>query len=169
MVIGKQIFFTLLGACAFWVGIIGCIILFSHVLFEAPHHSILYNRTSAKSESDTGQVSAQSHIASMAHGAIVFQQCAVCHRLNSNATSAIGPNLSNIIGRKIAAVKTFYYSQSMQDFAAAHKLWTPTLLDSYLANPKALVPGNRMAYYGLRNAKDRADLLLYLYQATNLP
>ncbi|MDO8875557.1 MAG: cytochrome c family protein, partial [Pseudolabrys sp.] len=71
----------------------------------------------------------------------------------------VGPSMAGIVGRKSGTVEGFRYSAANKN---ADITWTPEVLETYLTNPKAVVPGTTMAYVGLRNATQRADLIAYL-------
>ena len=98
-------------------------------------------------------------IADAAAGKRAFQQCAVCHVSEANAKLTIGPNLWNIIGRKVAAEQEFDYSLSLKQLNGN---WDLQRLDLYLLDPKLLAPEGRMPFPGIKNAGERADLLAYL-------
>ena len=83
--------------------------------------------------------------------------CAVCHNFKSNHT---GPNLTGVVGRNPASADGFAYSGAMQDMK--DKKWTEGNIDKYLKSPADYAPGNAMAFAGIANAKDRADVVAYL-------
>jgi cytochrome c len=56
----------------------------------------------------------------------------------------------------------FNYSAQMK---AKNVTWNKTTLDAFLTSPTRYVPGTRMAFAGLLNLQDRADLTAYLQQA----
>jgi len=89
----------------------------------------------------------------------VFTRCAACHTINKGGVNGLGPNLFGVVGRKAGTKPDFGYSGAMKKAGFA---WTPQKLDAYIAHPAAVVPGNRMAFAGIPNAKDRADLIAYL-------
>lgn len=92
-------------------------------------------------------------------GADVFaEQCAECHSLKDGKNKK-GPSLFGSAGRKSAFVSDFAYSDAMK---ASGINWTPEQLDAYIALPKKAVPGGKMKYDGLPDAKARADLIAYL-------
>jgi cytochrome c len=103
-----------------------------------------------------------SHAADVDKGKSQFAKCGMCHAVGPDAKNKIGPQLNGVVGRTIAAVPEFSYSQSMKDLAAANPVWTEDLLDQYLENPKALVPGGKMAFAGLKKPEDRQNVIAYL-------
>lgn len=94
-------------------------------------------------------------------GKTVFARCAACHDLNTGAVR-MGPSLKGIIGRKAGSVANFGYSAGMKSKGV---VWKEDTLDAFLAGPMKYVPGTRMAFPGIANAKDRADVIAYLKQA----
>ena len=95
--------------------------------------------------------------ASAADGEGLWRQCASCHKLDgSNGT---GPYLDGVVGRAKHAVGDYAYSDAMlgQDGE-----WTPENLSAFLLNPKEYVPGTKMAYRGMSDVEDRANIIAYL-------
>ncbi len=93
------------------------------------------------------------------NGSKVFKKCVACHAVDAAAGNKIGPNLHDIVGRKVASAAGFGYSPAMTGHGGE---WTDANLDKYLTNPKAAIPGNKMAFAGLKKQADRADVILYL-------
>lgn len=92
-------------------------------------------------------------------GATLFkQQCATCHTTNLSDPVRQGPPLAKIVGRPAGKLDGFHYSAG---FAKADFVWDDARLDSYLANPQAMVPGSNMAYRQPR-AETRAAIIAYL-------
>ena len=91
-----------------------------------------------------------------------FQDCAACHRLEAG-TNNVGPSLHGILTRKAGEIADFRYSPAIKRSGI---VWTPEMLDKFITDPQALVPGNRMPYAGMANASDRADLIAYLAKAS---
>lgn len=104
-----------------------------------------------------------------ARGAEVFRQCAGCHQLGAEAGNRIGPHLNGIFGRRAGGVEGFDYSNAMARAGADGLTWNPETLDAYIENPRALVPGTRMAFRGISDEQDRHDLLAYLRRFTDSP
>ena len=51
----------------------------------------------------------------------------------------------------------------MVEFGKDHS-WNDETLHTYLENPKAMVPGTKMAFVGLKKQDDRDDVIAYLEQ-----
>lgn len=92
-----------------------------------------------------------------AAGANVYKRCSVCH--STTGKISLGPPLNGVVGRKSGTVPKYTYSKAMLSKAFA---WDSAILDKFLTKPQAVVPGTKMAFVGLSNAKDRQDLIAYL-------
>lgn len=96
-----------------------------------------------------------------AKGEKVFAKCKACHVADTDANK-VGPTLKGVIGRNVASVAGYKYSEAMLEFAKANPTWTDELFLTYIENPKAMVPKTKMAYAGLKKEDERADLLAFL-------
>lgn len=92
----------------------------------------------------------------------LFRSCAACHQIGPGARNAVGPILNNIVGRRVGSRSGFRYSPAMASAGADGMVWTVEHLDAFLADPRAAMRGNRMAYAGMRDADQRADLIAYM-------
>ena len=92
-------------------------------------------------------------------GAVIFRRCAICHSVDPAKGPKIGPALNGIVGRKAGAAPGFIYSPAM---AKSGISWTAEKLDAFIARPSGLIVGNRMAFGGIADAKQRSDLIAYL-------
>ena len=93
-----------------------------------------------------------------AAGKAVFAKCAICHSAEKGVTK-LGPPLWGVVGRPSASVAGYNYSDAMKN---AHKVWDPATLDVYLTNPRAMVPGTKMIFPGLKDQADRDNVIAYL-------
>jgi cytochrome c len=96
------------------------------------------------------------------NGADIFKRCRACHDVGENAKNKVGPILNGIIGRKAGTIEGFSYSDANRKAGADGWVWTEEKLMAYLLNPRAAMPGNKMAFAGLRDEQDRKDLIAYL-------
>ena len=99
--------------------------------------------------------------ADAARGEKKFEECAACHKLE-RGEDGLGPSLYGMFGRRAATLTDFRYSPALKRSGIT---WTPQTLDTFLADPQAAVPANRMPYAGLSDATERADLISYLEKA----
>ena len=103
-------------------------------------------------------------------GATITQSaCAACHTFEKDGATRQGPNLYAIIGREIASVSGYTYSDGLRKAAAEHKVWSFDAMAAFITNPRQFAPGNRMAYAGLRNRERLADMLAYLASVGDVP
>jgi cytochrome c len=98
----------------------------------------------------------------LAGGRAAFQRCANCHQVGPGAASHFGPQLNGIIGRRAGTAPDFAYSPAMKK---AGFVWDEKRLGAFLRDPDAVVPGNKMRFWGLRSDRQIADLLAYLRAA----
>ena len=78
-------------------------------------------------------------------GAKLFKkQCKVCHVAEKDGGKRQGPNLWGVMGRKAGTLEGFAkYTDAMK---SADIVWTPETLDTWLTDPKAMIPGTIMTY-----------------------
>ena len=98
-----------------------------------------------------------------AKGKKVFNKCRACHALKAGKKK-LGPSLHGVIGRTAGSETYYKYSAAMK---SAGIQWTEENLDKYLKAPKKFVPKNKMAFGGLKKAKDRANVIAYLKSIGN--
>jgi cytochrome c len=99
-----------------------------------------------------------------ARGERTAQTCAACHTFGPGEPNRVGPNLHGIVGRPYAAQPGFAYSPAL---AGAGGRWSYEALDRFLTSPAKTIAGTKMAFAGLRNPRDRAQVIAYL--AANTP
>ncbi|MEQ8166135.1 MAG: cytochrome c family protein, partial [Alphaproteobacteria bacterium] len=97
-----------------------------------------------------------------AAGERVFTRCMACHRAGPGAQSVpTGPTLNGVVDRPAGSLSDFTYSDAM---ANSGLVWDIETLMAFLEAPQQLVPGTRMAFPGLPNEQDRANVIAYLAQ-----
>lgn len=106
-----------------------------------------------------GTVAAQAADGDAAAGKTVFNTCKACHTIEAGGPNRVGPNLHGVVGRKAGTHDGFSYSAAMKDSGIT---WDEAKLNDYLKDPKAAVPGNKMAFAGVKDDAKRADLIAYL-------
>lgn len=89
---------------------------------------------------------------------VAFARCSTCHQTAPGA-NGIGPTLAGVYGAAAAHEPNYAYSRAMR---ASGLTWDEATLDAYLANPRKVVPGTKMAFAGLRDPAERAALIEYL-------
>lgn len=93
-----------------------------------------------------------------AAGEKVFALCRSCHVLE-DGVNRVGPSLYKVVGRKSGSVAGFSYSDANKNSGVT---WTTDVLFKYLEDPKGFMPGTKMAFPGIKDAQDRANLVAYL-------
>jgi cytochrome c len=90
---------------------------------------------------------------------IFKSECSVCHSDAAKGGSSVGPRLFGVVGRRAGTLPGYHYSSAME---MAGLVWTEPNLEKYIANPKSVIPGDKMPYAGLKDAAKRQALVDYL-------
>ncbi|MDB5948114.1 MAG: cytochrome c2 [Ramlibacter sp.] len=107
---------------------------------------------------------AQAGAQDLQRGEKLFTDCRSCHTIQPGVNN-VGPSLAGIMGRKAASADDFRYSPAMKRSGIT---WDSATLAAFIADPQALVPGNRMPYAGMPDGKDIADLVAWLAKAAGV-
>lgn len=94
-------------------------------------------------------------------GETKFKVCRVCHQVGEGARNFVGPELNGVVGRKAGTVPGYNYSDANKNSGLT---WDEATLTKYLRNPREIVPGTKMAFPGLVNDDDIANVIVYLKQ-----
>lgn len=99
----------------------------------------------------------------LARGQRVFGACAACHSLQPDQNMT-GPSLADVWNRKAGGLESFSrYSLALK---SANIVWNDKTLDEWINDPQHVIPGNQMTFAGIKDARQRADLLAFLKEAT---
>lgn len=97
-----------------------------------------------------------------------LKKCAACHSFDKGGKNGVGPNQYGLVGGPVAHMDGFAYSDALKALHGSKK-WGYQELSEFLANPKKYVPGNKMAFAGIKNPQDRANLIAYLNTLSDHP
>jgi cytochrome c len=108
-------------------------------------------------------VPASAQTGDAARGERVYRACAPCHSVEPNRIMT-GPSLAELWNRKAGSLPSFdRYSPALK---SSGMIWDDKTLDAWLKDPQHFIPGNTMTFAGIRDARQRADLLAFLKGAT---
>jgi cytochrome c len=156
---------AILGTCLVLVAVhIAAGALFTPVVPAKPGYEIAVKKEQppqAETKAPTAEQSFDNMLAtaSVGRGAEIAKQCEICHNVEKGQGPKVGPDLYDVVGRKVASVAGFNYSTALK---AKGGTWTFDALNTWLTNPQADVPGTAMTFAGLSNEKQRADVIAYL-------
>lgn len=94
-----------------------------------------------------------------AGGKLFKRMCGGCHQIGESARAFFGPQLNGIVGRTAASTTDYQYSDAMKSSGV---VWTREKLAAYIEDPKAVVSGTRMIFWGISDQEKIDDLLAYL-------
>src|ERR1700737_76776 len=94
-------------------------------------------------------------------GEKIFVQCKACHQIGENAKNAIGPVLNGLFGRKAGMIEGYSYSAANKNSGIT---WDEATFREYIKDPRAKIPGTKMAFAGLKDPKQIDDIVAYLKQ-----
>ncbi len=105
-------------------------------------------------------IAAPAHAQDAAEGEKAFKRvCSACHITTAEGPKRLGPSLFGIVGRHSGTIEGFRYSEANKK---ANLTWTPEVLDKYLIDPKAAIPGTIMAFAGIKKDDERKNVVAYL-------
>ena len=108
--------------------------------------------------------------ADAAAGQALMRKCTACHTFEKDGANGVGPNQWGLINRGIASHAGYSYSDALK--ALGDKSWTFQELSEFLKKPKTYAPGNKMAYIGMKDPQERANLMAHMndtYMASPVP
>ena len=137
--------------------------------YQVASVSTVASSTSAQTNSvssESGNIMALFASTSAVEGAKVFKKCAACHSINEGGSNKIGPALWGGLGRSVGSVPDYKYSKAMASYG---KNWSFEEMNGFLIKPKDWIKGTKMSFAGLKSAKERAAVILYMNENTNNP
>ena len=99
----------------------------------------------------------------LTNGEAKFALCRSCHTIEPGGANMTGPNLHGVFGKPAASAAEFKYSDALK---GAGIVWDADHLSQWLEKPQTYLPGTKMTFAGLKEAKDRTDLIAYLMVET---
>lgn len=116
-------------------------------------------------------ISALYPTADVAAGESYFQKkCSVCHNIGKGEGNKIGPHLYGVMGRKIASVGDFNYSDAMKKHSTEEGgAWSWDAMNHFQWAPRKVVPGTLMAFAGTPKDQERANLIVFLNSKSDSP
>jgi cytochrome c len=94
------------------------------------------------------------------------QGCVACHTFTEGGKAGLGPNLYGVVGGPHAHMEGFNYSNALK---AKQGPWSFEELNKWLTKPAAYAPGTRMTFVGVKDPKERADIIDYLRTLSHSP
>ncbi|MGY6709315.1 MAG: c-type cytochrome [Rhizobiaceae bacterium] len=167
----------LLGALLGAVFIVFSVSLVSDTIFYAPTPATpgYVIEVPEQEVADTGPVEEGPNVLALiadgdvAAGEAAFRRCASCHTPEEGGANRVGPNLWNTVMQPITHADGFNYSSALREFAAQEEIWTYEHLAGFLENPRGYVPGTTMAFAGIRDVQEKANLIAYMRTLSNDP
>src|SRR5687768_14055783 len=83
-------------------------------------------------------------------GEAAFRRCLPCHNVGDGAANMMGPVLNDVFGRQAGVYPGYTYSQAMVGAGQDGLVWTNETMDRFIASPRKVLPGNKMAFIGVR-------------------
>ena len=96
-----------------------------------------------------------------AAGKTSFNKCLACHAIGEGAKNKVGPELNGLDGRKSGTAPNYSYSDANKNSGIT---WNEAVFKEYIKDPKAKIPGTKMAFAGIKNEKEINDLWAYVSQ-----
>jgi cytochrome c len=96
-----------------------------------------------------------------AAGKTSFNKCLACHAIGEGAKNKVGPELNGLDGRKSGTAEGYSYSDANKNSGIT---WSKEVFLEYIKDPKAKIPGTKMAFAGIKSEKEANDLWAYIAQ-----
>ncbi|WP_395463044.1 c-type cytochrome [Wolbachia endosymbiont of Cantharis cryptica] len=144
--------------------------LYSPKEYKIEHQTVVAagsNEPQQKIEQVALDIGALMQNASFEKGKSAAKKCIACHSFEKGGANKVGPNLWNIVGNKKAHLgNSFNYSKAVLEKGGK---WGYEELFAFLKNPKVYIKGTRMAFAGISNPQEVANLVSYLRLMSDSP
>ena len=97
----------------------------------------------------------------VAAGKSSFNKCLACHAIGEGAKNKVGPELNGLDGRKSGTVEGYSYTDANKNSGIT---WNEAQFKEYIKDPKAKIPGTKMAFAGIKKETEVNDLWAFLAQ-----
>lgn len=97
----------------------------------------------------------------VAAGEKSWNKCRACHQLGETAKNTVGPQLNGLFGRVAGTAEGYNYSAANKNSGIT---WDETVFAEYIKDPKAKIPGTKMAFAGIKNENEIRDLTAFIKQ-----
>jgi cytochrome c len=96
-----------------------------------------------------------------AAGKTSFNKCLACHAIGEGAKNKVGPELNGLDGRKSGTAPDYSYSDANKNSGIT---WNEAQFKEYIKDPKAKIPGTKMAFAGIKNETEINNLWTFISQ-----
>ena len=97
----------------------------------------------------------------LAAGKTSFNKCLACHAIGEGAKNKVGPQLNGLDGRKSGTAPDYNYSDANKGSGIT---WNEAQFKEYIKDPKAKIPGTKMAFAGIKSENEINNLWGYISQ-----
>jgi cytochrome c len=95
----------------------------------------------------------------VAAGETSFKKCLACHSIGEGAKNKVGPVLNGLDGRHSGSADGYSYSDANKNSGIT---WGKDQFLEYIKDPKAKIPGTKMAFAGIKNETEANNLWAYI-------
>ena len=104
--------------------------------------------------------------ADLKKGETFAKACGACHNFEKGAGAKIGPPLWDVVGRQVASISGFSYSEALKGKGGE---WDYDKINAFITSPKSYAPGTKMTFAGEADPQKRADIIDYLHTLSDSP
>lgn len=97
----------------------------------------------------------------VAAGEKSYNKCRACHQVGETAKNTVGPVLNGLFGRKSGTIEGYNYTEANKNSGIT---WDDAVFAEYIRDPKAKIPGTKMAFAGIKKEDEIKDLTAFLKQ-----